>query len=162
MQFGAHETAIAFSSRWLKHQPPTADELLFGYLKSEAEEAHRNQSATLMDKLPMLISQGIMQNRFRARHVAEQLGMHERTMQRLLVDAGTSYRALLGRVRISLAKQLLEVTGMTINEIAVATGYNSSSAFIRAFQKSTDISPGEWQKQHKQRPLLTRAEVTQQ
>ena len=152
VRFGAHVTAIAFSGKWLDHQPPAADEMLFGYLKSEADEIHRNSNASAMNKLPLVISQGLMQGRFLARQVAENLGMHERTLQRLLAESGTTYRHQLGTIRFSLAQQLLEVTTMTISEIAVATGYNSSSAFIRAFERWTKFSPGAWRKLHKRSP----------
>ena len=50
--------------------------------------------------------------------------------------------------RIQKAKLLLQNTNMHIHEIAEATGYSSSSYFIKAFRKSSGITPEEYRKGH--------------
>lgn len=52
-------------------------------------------------------------------------------------------------VRMHRAKMMLESTHMHINEIAHATGYSSSSYFIKAFRKAAGITPQEYRKECK-------------
>jgi two-component system response regulator YesN len=51
--------------------------------------------------------------------------------------------------RIHRAKRFLETTNMHINEIALASGYSSSSYFIKAFKKSTSVTPHEYRLAYK-------------
>ena len=60
---------------------------------------------------------------------------------------GVSFSDYVNRFRIEESKRLLEMEPQTsINEIAERSGFNSISAFRRAFIKSTNISPSEYRK----------------
>lgn len=54
--------------------------------------------------------------------------------------------------RISQAKYLLEITSMTVSEIAFATGYGSVSSFSRAFHNASAVSPKIWRQRYRHRP----------
>jgi len=56
------------------------------------------------------------------------------------------------RRRMSRAKYLLEITSMSVSEIASATGYKSVSSFSRAFTQACGVSPKDWRKNSSQRP----------
>jgi transcriptional regulator GlxA family with amidase domain len=49
-------------------------------------------------------------------------------------------------LRLSLAKQLLNETDLTINEIAFKTGFESRDGFGRCFRRKFHESPREWRK----------------
>jgi AraC-like DNA-binding protein len=70
--------------------------------------------------------------------------MSVRTLQRLLADRGTSYKALLDEMRGALARTLLASTDRTLLEIAYLLGYSDASAFNRAFRRWTSTTPLEY------------------
>ena len=48
----------------------------------------------------------------------------------------------LSELRLGLARHRLSSTTATLAQVAAAVGYNSESAFVRAFRKRYGISPG--------------------
>ena len=74
------------------------------------------------------------------------MGLHPRTLNRRLQEAGTSFRELHRTVRHELACQLLRDTGSSIPAIATLLGYSGSNAFVRAFAQWEAVPPATWRK----------------
>ena len=49
-------------------------------------------------------------------------------------------------LRLQKAKKMLKTTDETVNEVAIACGYQSTSYFIRCFRKYSDVSPTEFRR----------------
>lgn len=62
---------------------------------------------------------------------------------------GKSPMTYLTEVRIAAAKDLLKTTNHSIEEIAGAAGFSSSSYFSQTFQKICQMSPQQYRKEHK-------------
>ena len=77
---------------------------------------------------------------------ARMLSMHRRTLNRRLKEQGTTFQAVLDRVRFEAARQLLEETRLAQDEIASALGYASVSPFMRSFRRWTGTTPGQWRR----------------
>lgn len=75
--------------------------------------------------------------------IANSLHMHPRTLQRLLVAEGTTFRDLLREARIELADYLLRLTRTPISDISALLGYSNVSAFSRAFEKERGYPPSQ-------------------
>lgn len=60
---------------------------------------------------------------------------------------GKSPMAYLNEVRIAAAKDLLKTTNLSIEEIALATGFSSNSYFSQTFQKHCRMSPHKFRQQ---------------
>lgn len=73
--------------------------------------------------------------------VAEQLGMSEVTMRRRLAEEGTSFTSILIEARMSRALALLQMTDLSVQEIAYETGYDSPSSFAARFRDRYGFSP---------------------
>jgi AraC-like DNA-binding protein len=73
--------------------------------------------------------------------VARQLALSPRTLQRRLLNAGTSYRDVVDLVRQERARELVLVESLSIAEIATRVGYQDSAVFARAFRRWTGVSP---------------------
>lgn len=52
----------------------------------------------------------------------------------------------LTRLRLEHARELLGGSQATLPDIAIAVGYHSESALIRAFKREFGVSPGQWRK----------------
>ena len=58
---------------------------------------------------------------------------------------------LLSELRLGLARYRLGSTAETLAQVAAAVGYDSESAFARAFRKRYRISPGRFRARHEGR-----------
>jgi AraC-like DNA-binding protein len=69
-------------------------------------------------------------------------GMSQRTLQRRLAEAGTSFQQLLRKVLHEASDQYLASGTMSHGEIAFLLGYSEESAFSRAYRSWTGHPPG--------------------
>lgn len=84
--------------------------------------------------------------------VAQTFDCCERTLQRRLkVECGLTYCRLVADERFDLARQFLELSNMSVTDLAFAVGFSNSNNFTRAFKNSLGCSPREWRKRHKYR-----------
>jgi AraC family transcriptional regulator, transcriptional activator of the genes for pyochelin and ferripyochelin receptors len=58
--------------------------------------------------------------------------------------------------RLELARQLLSDTELSVEEVAIAVGYQSRSSFTAAFRRQFGTSPKGWQQQSRRRIVSTR------
>lgn len=73
-----------------------------------------------------------------------QLGASEKTLSRLFRrDTGLTFRAWRQRLRLLGALSPLE-QGQRVTDVALACGYDSTSAFIAAFRRQFGCTPGEF------------------
>ncbi|MEP9363832.1 AraC family transcriptional regulator [Nocardioides sp. CN2-186] len=73
--------------------------------------------------------------------VADQLGMHPRTLQRRLEDEGVTFAELVQDVRRRTAENYLRDTDMPLRHLASELGYLEQSAFSRASRRWFGMSP---------------------
>lgn len=59
-------------------------------------------------------------------------------------STGRTFIQLLTSIRLENAKQLLRDTSLSVTDIALQVGYDSSEHFIRTFRKHTGITPSEY------------------
>ena len=79
----------------------------------------------------------------------------ERQMQRVLKNAtGMSFMENIQHQKISRAKDLLENSELTIEEICELTGFQSENNFRRIFRRSCGMNPGEYRIMKKARGVL--------
>jgi AraC-like DNA-binding protein len=73
------------------------------------------------------------------------IGTSERTLRRRFVaEVGMSWRSYLLQARLVRAAALLSESSLTVLEIATAVGFDSGSAFSRAFARHAGSSPREY------------------
>jgi AraC-like DNA-binding protein len=73
--------------------------------------------------------------------IAGHLGLSSRTLQRHLADQDASLRAIVEESRLEIARVLLCKTDLSVQEIAVLTGYSTPSGFARAFARWAGSPP---------------------
>jgi AraC-like DNA-binding protein len=77
-----------------------------------------------------------------ARHVCRAVGVSERTLRRAFSAAtGMTWRQYLLESRLLRAMALLAETGPTVLDVATSVGFDSVSAFTRAFGRYTGETP---------------------
>lgn len=80
--------------------------------------------------------------------IADSLGMSVRSLSRLLSSRNVSFRSIVSEARRSRAIELIAESDLPIAEVSSQLGYAEPSAFVRAFNKWYDISPGQWRIRH--------------
>ena len=75
--------------------------------------------------------------------VAAQLGLQERTLRRRLAAESTSYEAIVDDVRRRLAVEYLQMTRMSVDDVAWKVGFSDSSNLRRAIRRWTGMTISE-------------------
>lgn len=78
--------------------------------------------------------------------LAEELGLHARTLQRRLKDIGDSHSAIQGRVRYRLAQQWLQDPALTIEDISERLGFTDRRSFTLAFTRWSGQTPSRFRR----------------
>ena len=73
--------------------------------------------------------------------IARVLNVSARTLQRKLVEAGTSFREVSDAIRGQLAQEYLNDGAVSIAEVAFLLGFSDQSSFNFAFRGWTGESP---------------------
>lgn len=147
LHFNEDRSALAFTSRWLDYPVATADPHLHQYLEKTAKQLHENAPRDFIELLHRQLHSALTHNTCTAASVAQGFGIHERTLNRRLLDAGTTFQRELDKVRLETARQLLERTEASLPHIADLLGYSDGTAFIRAFKRWTGVTPARWRRE---------------
>ena len=79
--------------------------------------------------------------------VASRLHLSSRTFKRRLQAEGTTFQAILDRVRMHQARQLLSGSRQSVDAIASALGYSDASNFSRAFRRCEGMTPARYRRE---------------
>lgn len=121
--------------------------------------------ATVAPQLEAELKQQLMENNFREQvkgtlkrllagerpaieHVARELRLSKRTLQRRLTDEGITFQQLMEEARRELARHYLLHSSLELNETAYLLGYEDANSFFRAFHEWEGTSPGQWRTLH--------------
>lgn len=141
--FGADEDAIEYSRGDVEAPLPNANvELARQNDRIVAEYLARiGRVESLADRVHALLVEHLPDGGPSEAEIAQHLCMSARNLQLQLAQEGTSYKALLNRVRQSLACSYLRQEKYTIKEIAFLLGFADAATFTRAFRRWTGRSP---------------------
>jgi AraC-like DNA-binding protein len=81
-------------------------------------------------------------------HVARELRLSKRTLQRRLTEDGVTFQQLTEEARRELAQHYLLHSSLELNETAYLLGYEDANSFFRAFHDWEGTSPGQWRTTH--------------
>jgi len=76
--------------------------------------------------------------------IAEEMDLSTQTLRRRLTKEGTSFNAIKSQVRRDIAMHALGHPELSIEEVAIQTGYSEPAAFIRAFKSWTGFTPAKF------------------
>ena len=90
-----------------------------------------------------------LQERLSLKDIARGLAMSERSLQRKLSAAGTSYRQVVDDVRRDEVTLLLKTSDASVEAVARAAGFTDASSLHRAFSRWTGTTPQAWRDMEK-------------
>jgi len=145
VQYDAEIPGLVFDAQTIDKRLPTAnaelarinEEVVLKYLSQLDRASVATQvKSHLIELLP-------------AGHVGEEaitsrLNMSLRSLQRKLLEEGTSYARLLEETRRDMARSYIENSSLSINEIAYLLGFSEPANFTRAFRRWYDVTPSSY------------------
>ena len=79
---------------------------------------------------------------------AKALGTSERTLQRKLAEAKTTFQGEMAEARVRAAERMLLDRDAPLTSIALETGCASLQHFNAMFRKRRGVTPGLWRRRH--------------
>ena len=142
VQHGATGNTLHLNPRSLDVALPTADAQALEHAavmcQAELDKLTERTSITARIQRRLLDEGGATLS---LQATARLLHMTPRTLHRRLQDEGTSYRAIIDRVRHRLALQHLKNSAISLQEIAYRLGYTDQANFRRAFKRWEGVAP---------------------
>jgi AraC-like DNA-binding protein len=125
-----------------------ADPLLYAVLHRHMSDLANSmpKENDLIDVISNNIRRGLGSGTTTLEHIASEVGIEPRTLQRQLVKTGTSFQKLFDQIRLELALYYLDRTSLDVTQIAFELGYAEASVFSRAFKRWTGVAPGPYRK----------------
>jgi AraC-like DNA-binding protein len=141
--FGAGCLRLVFRTNDLAKPVPTSDRALHSFLEDQGKSALASQGISDdLDPAREAIRTALQAGEPSLAEVARVLATSARTLQRRLMERGSSFRALVDDVREKMAREYLRDRTRTIKEVAHALGYADARAFGRAYKRWTGRTPG--------------------
>lgn len=148
VHFGAPADRLCFSAEEWQAPMDSADAALARLLEEHADVLARRIPRAGSDFVAAVrkVVATDMPNGASANVVARALNVSVRTLQRKLVQSGTTFREVSDAVRAQLAEEYLGDPRVSIAEVAVLLGFSEQASFNRAFRRWTRESPGRWRR----------------
>jgi len=142
-QFGHAFTGLQFDRAWLDRTQLNRSAELRALLEARAELllAKVDQGAPAADRVKRWLASQSARTRPTMDDIARELGMSARSLRRKLREERTAFSALVSDALAIRAKRLLADPRCSIQETAWAMGFDTPSAFSRAFKRWTGMAP---------------------
>jgi AraC-like DNA-binding protein len=98
----------------------------------------------LVETLRRMCAPAALAGRLTLDHVAENLGLAPRSLQRRLASLGLDFTRLVDDWRREQATQMLAGTAMPVGDVGRMLGYADPAHFTRAFHRWRGMAPGVW------------------
>lgn len=108
----------------------------------------KDQPTDFVERVCLLIQTGLVSGVTQST-TAEKLGMSVSTLKRKLSDKGTSYQVLLDRILDSRARQALEQSDQSLDDIARELGFSGAASFTQKFRRSNSITPAQYRRRYR-------------
>ncbi|MEM8747591.1 MAG: AraC family transcriptional regulator ligand-binding domain-containing protein, partial [Actinomycetota bacterium] len=140
----AEHDALVFPSRVLGLPVPRSDPSTLRYcleqcelLTARLDDDTRPWSTQVRDVLVEDISDD-----HQIGATAKRLAVNERTLRRRLAEEGTTFREVYTDTRLSIARELLETAGLSVESVSRRVGYAEPASFVRSFARHYGTTPG--------------------
>jgi AraC-like DNA-binding protein len=153
--FDAPIDSIVFEQKVLAHPFVTRDDALSAMFLPEIEGAlyASRTSPSLEEDVRFALRRYMFGERPSIEIIASEMHLSSRTLQRHLVEAGTSYQKLLDGVRHNTARRLLLDTDLRVGDVAYLLGFGEVPSFVRVFHGWCGAPPSRWRARQRERSV---------
>ncbi len=151
--FSQDRDALLLSADQLEKKIEHNDPQLHQYLSDFINDTLRDRPMDLEQQVEQLISWLMPIQRCSLQEVANQLGLHKRTLQRRLAERSIIFEELLDGIRRKHAEGYLSEPDMPMTQIATLLGYREQSSFNRACRRWFGTTPLKIRRQLQRRAI---------
>lgn len=115
--------------------------------KADAKDELSPSDRTFLDRIDTIVERDMATGETSVDSVASALCMSQQQLRRKLsAISGDTPLAYIRALQMKRAQQLLDVSGMSISEVAMKCGYYDMSHFTRAFKQAVGVTPTQYRK----------------
>lgn len=140
---GQARNALVISERQLGQRIERQDPALHRTLVQYLSHIHLLGSSDLLEQVRRLVLRLLPIQQCRLPLIAEQLGLHQRSLQRQLAELGHRFDELVEGIRRERADFYLAERDIPMSQIAGMLGYSEQSVFNRGCRRWFGMTPGE-------------------
>lgn len=144
VKFDQYQSCLVFPRADLKLPNPHADEPRYQALCAQIAQLLRIDAADPAAVLLHRMKSFLLQDAYSLAAAARRLDMHPRTLNRRLLEAGSSFAVIRDEVRFRVAQELLALTDLPVGDIGSALSFAGHSGFVRAFRRWAGETPTQW------------------
>jgi AraC-like DNA-binding protein len=144
VDFSQEFNAIVCRRRDLDMPIPAADPKLAREMKRWLDLQLTGSRDEPLDKARQVVRMLLPAGLCSVERVAQQLGMHRRTLNRHLAVGGESVTTIVNAVRGELAEEYLANSRRKVYEVAELLGFSSAGDFSRWFRRQFGKTPSDW------------------
>jgi AraC-like DNA-binding protein len=143
VKFHAEWDALIYDAETMNLPVRGADSTLLKVLERACQKilGPIPKNRDIVHELRQLIVNRLAKETLGLGHLARELNMSSKTLERRLAERGVTFSTLLDDVRSGLAKRYLADTDLRLGQIAYLTGYSEPAALVRAFKRWTGTTP---------------------
>lgn len=144
--FSQEVNALVFPKKFLKLPLIQTEQSLKSYLKSLPYQliVMLDEGDSVASRVKAVIGNDFSRELPTAEDVAHGLGLSISSLRRRLLDEETSFQKIKDAGRQAAAMRYLAAESMSIQDVAVLTGFDDPSTFYRAFRKWTGMTPRQY------------------
>ena len=144
LRFDCEQSSVVFDRKWLDTPLQSADPNRLKALVAQARAAEAQSTFELATHVRQVVRRQLQTGTASMDHVAAELAMHRRTLDRHLKRSGLSFKSLSDELRYEIARHILSTTAMPVAELAQSLHYANAGAFSAAFRRWSGSSPTLW------------------
>jgi AraC-like DNA-binding protein len=141
LRFNCPFNAIVFRSKDLAQAIPNQDRQVFDLAARYIDLQFPVMTDDLVSTVRLLAARSLQTKRCTPEAVAAQVGLHPRSLQRHLRQAGISFEALKDEARREAALHYLTHTDIALTRIAAMLGYSETSVLTRSCKRWFGCTP---------------------
>jgi transcriptional regulator GlxA family with amidase domain len=140
VDFHAADCGLAVASDVIHQATPAGNEALYKFLLAQGRTQLANVGKhDVISQVTRAIEARIAEPNLSAQTIASALELSQRSLQRQLTEAGTTYRALLGSIRRRRRDELGRA-GLSDGEIATRLGFANAKTMRRSLDEAPEAT----------------------
>jgi len=159
--FNSTRNAWVFDAALLDAPLSNADPMLHELMRAHIDQLDELAPKELPAYVCHLLRNFLPHGKVTVDFIADYMMVSSRSLQRMLMEEGTSFQALLNETRQAVATRYLKESNMSLTQLAGVLGYADLASFSKAFQRWFAVSPRQWREQHGS-PVATKRAARQQ
>lgn len=150
VQFDAGYTGVLCRPADIDRPLPLADPEMARHAQAYVDSLRMQAETDMAGQVRHMLSVALPAMKTGVAAIAKDLGISPRMLQRRLGEEGTTFSALLAKVRADRVLHLLASSGRGLSDIAELVGFTHQSTFSRWFRAEFGCSPSEFQRLHQE------------